>query len=273
GYSFTAHGSDLHIDQTMLDEKVESARFVVSISDYNRRFIEQRLGRALGDKIKVVHCGVDTRLFSPAVERVHGDDAPLRILCIAALRDVKGHRHLIDALALLRDRGLPFRCDLIGEGPLQSEIERQIRAQGLADQIQLRGPLSRESILMWLRERADVVALTSILAPRGNREGIPVTLMEAMACALPVVSSRLSGIPELVEEGVSGLLTTPGQADEIAEALARLAADPALRAKLGAAAREQVIARFDLTENVNALADLFRPFLDSRMSADGAETR
>lgn len=273
GYSFTAHGSDLHIDQTMLDEKVESARFVVSISDYNRRFIEQRLGRALGDKIKVVHCGVDTRLFSPAVERVHGDDAPLRILCIAALRDVKGHRHLIDALALLRDRGLPFRCDLIGEGPLRAEIERQIRAQGLADQIQLRGPLSRESILMWLRERADVVALTSILAPRGNREGIPVTLMEAMACALPVVSSRLSGIPELVEEGVSGLLTTPGQADEIAEALARLAADPALRAKLGAAARARVIAGFDLTENVNALADLFKPFLDSGMSADGAEAR
>jgi glycosyltransferase involved in cell wall biosynthesis/cellulose synthase/poly-beta-1,6-N-acetylglucosamine synthase-like glycosyltransferase len=261
GYSFTAHGSDLHVDQTMLEKKIDDARFVVSISEYNRRFIEQRLGRSFKDKIKVVHCGVDTRLFSPNPAGLQTDGGGLRILCVAALRDVKGHRHLIDACALLRDRGVGFRCRLVGDGPLRVQLERQIRTLGLSDQVRLLGPLRQEAVLQQLLQQTDVVALTSVLAPRGNREGIPVTLMEAMSCGLPVVSSRLSGIPELVEDGVSGLLTQPGQPEEIASAFARLAASPALRMALGSAGRERVLRDFDTAMNVRQLAVLFEPYL------------
>ena len=262
GYSFTAHGSDLHIDQTMLAEKIDEARFVVTISHYNQTFIAEHVGAARADKVHIVHCGVDTDLFRPPEgPRQSAARGPLRILCIAALRDVKGHRHLIDACALLATRGIAFRCELVGEGPMRGAIERQIASLGLIDKVLLLGPLPRERILLKLREETDLVALTSILAPRGNREGIPVTLMEAMACALPVVSSRLSGIPELVEEGVSGLLAPPGDAAAIADALERLARDPALRAALGSAARARIVAEFDIHRNAAELAGLFQDYL------------
>jgi glycosyltransferase involved in cell wall biosynthesis len=272
GYSFTAHGSDLHVDQTMLAQKIDAARFVVTISEYNKRFIEQRLRHPFADKIKVVHCGVDTRLFSPRPAHERTSAAALRILCIAALRDVKGHRYLIDACALLKRRGFAFHCELIGDGPLKKTIERQIQILGLTDQIRLLGPLPREAILEKLREQADVVSLNSIMVPRGNREGIPVTLMEAMACGLPVVSTRLSGIPELVEDGVSGLLTRPGHPDEIADALGRLAANPSLRAELGFAARERILASFDIADNVRHLIGLFQPYLDCPKPSPASES-
>jgi len=262
GYSFTAHGSDLHIDQTMLAEKIDEARFVVTISQYNQAFIAQRVGRARAKKVHIVHCGVDTDLFRPLEgPRQTPTEGPLRFLCIAALRDVKGHRHLIDACALLTTRGIAFRCELVGEGPLRGAIERQIASLGLTDKVLLLGPLPRERILHKLREETDLVALTSILAPRGNREGIPVTLMEAMACALPVVSSRLSGIPELVEDGINGLLAAPGDAKAIADALERLARDPALRATLGVAARRRIVTDFDIQRNAAELARLFQDYL------------
>ncbi len=262
GYSFTAHGSDLHIDQTMLAEKIDEARFVVTISHYNQTFIAEHVGAARADKVHIVHCGVDTDLFRPPEgPRQSATQGPLRILCIASLRDVKGHRHLIDACALLTTRGIAFRCELVGEGPMRGAIQRQIASLGLTDKVLLLGPLPRERILRKLREETDLVALTSILAPRGNREGIPVTLMEAMACALPVVSSRLSGIPELVEEGVSGLLAAPGNAEAIADALERLARNPALREALGGAARERIVAEFDIHRNAAELAGLFQDYL------------
>jgi colanic acid/amylovoran biosynthesis glycosyltransferase len=262
GYSFTAHGSDLHIDQTMLAEKIDEARFVVTISHYNRNFIAEHVGAARADKVHIVHCGVDTDLFRPVEgPRQAPGEGPLRILCIAALRDVKGHRHLIDACALLSTRGIAFRCELVGEGPMRGAIERQIASLGLTDKVLLLGPLPREGILRKLREETDLVALASILARRGNREGIPVTLMEAMACALPVVSSRISGIPELIEDGISGLLTAPGNAEAIADALESLARDHALRAALGGAARIRIVSDFEIQRNAAELARLFQDYL------------
>lgn len=262
GYSFTAHGSDLHIDQTMLAQKIDEARFVVTISHYNKAFIAEHVGPNRADKVHIVHCGVDTQLFRPLEwPRPTPAEGPLRILCIAALRDVKGHRHLIAACAILATRGIPFRCELVGEGPLRKDIERQIASLGLADRVLMLGPLPRERILTKLRQETDVVALTSILAPRGNREGIPVTLMEAMACALPVVSSRISGIPELIEDGISGLLTAPGNAEAIADALESLAWDHALRAALGGAARIRIVSDFEIQRNAAELARLFQDYL------------
>lgn len=254
-FSFTAHGSDIHVDQTMLGRKIAASAFAVMISEYNRQFVLDHTRADLAPKMRIVRCGVDPEVFGerPA-ER--DPDLPFQILCVASLRDVKGHRHLIDACAILQERGLAFTCHLVGDGPLRDEIEQQGRARGLADHIVLHGSLSRPEVVQRMQS-ADVVVLPSVLAPRGNREGIPVSLMEAMACGLPVVSSRLSGIPELVLHGETGLLTEPTDAPAIADALLSLAHDPALRLRLGAAARARVRQSFDFRANTAILANLF----------------
>ena len=251
-YSFTAHGTDLHADQHMLRRKAREAAFAVTISDYNFRFIAAQCGDDVARRFQVIRCGVDLAVFSASrAAAIPGDR--LRILCIAAFREVKGHRHLIDACARLRDRGVAFDCRLVGYGHLQRALECQIRDLGLEDLVRIAGPMPRPEVARLLGE-SDVVALTSVQVRSGSREGIPVALMEAMACGLPVVASRLSGIPELVEDGVTGCLVPPGDPDAIATAMERLAANPALREQLGRDARRQIEKSYDLSRNAQVLA-------------------
>ena len=248
-FSFTAHGSDIHRDQSGLRQKVAASDFTVMISEYNRRFVAERCGEDLLPKMTVVHCGIDGDAFSPGEPE---ERSTFEILCVAALRAVKGHKTLIDACAQLRDAGVDFRCTLIGEGPLRETLEAQLAEKGLEDQVLLEGakpgPVVRDRM-----RTADVVVLPSIQDAQGRREGIPVTLMEAMSCETPVVSSRISGIPELVEDGRSGLLTEPGDADQLAEALLRLQGDPELRRELGVRGREKVRSEFILSDCVSQL--------------------
>jgi glycosyltransferase involved in cell wall biosynthesis len=254
-FSFTAHGSDLHVDRTMLDRKVEAAAFVVAVSRFNREVIVRHCGEAVRPKVHVVHCGVDLRVF-PAVER-RAHAGPLSVLCVASFEEVKGHRHLIEACGLLRRRGVPFECHLVGDGPRRAAVESQIEASGLRSQVHLHGPQARDAVVRLLAE-SDVLALPSVPTRQGKREGIPVVLMEAMASQLPVVSSRLSGIPELIESENNGLLVEPGDASGHADALQRLAASPELRARLGRAGRDTVRRDFDLDRNARALVELIR---------------
>ena len=250
-FSFTAHGSDLHVDQTALAWKIAGSAFAVTVSEYNREFVRERAGAAAAEKVRVIHCGADARIAVRAGEAA--SDA-FEILCVAALREVKGHRHLLDACVLLRDAGLRFRCDLVGSGELEREIRARIEAAGLGAHVRLLGPLSHDDVLARMRA-AHALVLPSVLDRDGRREGIPVTLMEAMACGLPVVTSRISGIPELVEDGRSGLLAPPGDARALADALRRLADSPALRAELGRGARQQVERDFDLRAGARRLGE------------------
>ncbi|MBI9020368.1 MAG: glycosyltransferase [Verrucomicrobia bacterium] len=251
-YSFTAHGTDLHVNQHMLREKARDAAFAITISDYNVRFIAERCGEETARHFEVLRCGADTAVFKPRKEH-RETGVPLQILCIAAYREVKGHRILIDACSLLRNRGIGFHCQLIGYGPQESAIARQVEELGLNEQVLVKGAQPRPAVVRSLGD-ADVLVLSSIQTRDGSREGIPVALMEGMACGLPVVASRISGIPELVEEGVSGLLFEPGNAVEMADALEQLARDPELRARMGHCARERVEESFDLVKNAHALA-------------------
>lgn len=252
-YSFTAHGTDLHVNQHMLREKARDAAFAMTISDYNVRFIAERCGEETARHFEVLRCGADLSVFKPCAERGK-PGGPLQILCIAAYREVKGHRILIDACALLRERGIDFHCRLIGYGPEEGAIVRQIQHRGLTEQVLVEGAQPRPAVVQGLGE-ADVLVLSSIQTRDGSREGIPVALMEGMACGLPVVASRISGIPELVEEGVSGLLFEPGHTIKMADALEQLARDPELRARMGRAARARVEESFDLAKNAHALAE------------------
>lgn len=254
-YSFTAHGSDLHVERRMLDAKVEAAAFVATISRFNRRVMLDACGEAADAKIRVIHCGVDTEAFTTRV--AEREDGPCRFLCVGSFEEVKGHRHLLDACAILRERGIDFTCDLIGEGPLRREMEGRIAHLRLGDRVRVLGGQPRPEVIARLRE-ADVAVLASQPTREGKREGIPVVLMEAMATGLPVVSTALSGIPELVDDGRTGLLVPPADAAALADALERLAHDPTLRARLGRAGREKVVREFDLRTNTALLLDLFQ---------------
>jgi colanic acid/amylovoran biosynthesis glycosyltransferase len=253
-YSFTAHGSDLHVDRRMLDAKVGAARFVVAVSRFNRDIIVRECGDDAVQKVHVVHCGVDVGSFAPAAARV---TAGHRMVCVASLEEVKGHRFLIEACALLRARGIEFLCELIGEGPMRGVIAAQIANAGLQRHVVLLGGKSRPEVISHL-SGADIAVLASHPTASGKREGIPVALMEAMAVELPVVSTAISGIPELVEHGVSGLLVPSGDAAALADALQRLIGDDRLRRELGRAGRETILREFDLDANARTLLDLCR---------------
>lgn len=254
-YSFTAHGSDLHRDPRGLKTKVEASSFTVAISEYNRRFILERAGQELAPKIEVLFCGADLAHFRERAAAA--GNGPFRIACVAALREVKGHTHLLAAIEAARAAGLNVECELAGDGPLRSRLEAEVERRGLKGSVRLLGPCQRDEVQALL-ERSDAIALTSILDSAGRREGIPVSLMEGMAAGLPVISSRISGIPELVTHGEDGLLADPGDEAGLTEAITRLALDAALRTKMGASGRARVERDFDLTANAGALAARIR---------------
>jgi colanic acid/amylovoran biosynthesis glycosyltransferase len=248
-FSFTAHGSDIHRDRTGLRVKVRAASFVVAISEDNRRVIRDECGERTARKVEVIHCGVDTERFR--AERRPGDHA-LRIVCVGTLHEVKGQAVLLEACRRLMERGVDFRCRLIGDGEDRRMLEDLVRRHGLHGRVELAGRRTGEEVAAELRE-ASVLVAPSVPSRDGRREGIPVVLMEAMATGLPVVASRLSGIPELVTDGEAGLLVEPGDDAAVADALVRLAADAELRHRLGLAGRRRVVEEFDVDRNARAL--------------------
>jgi glycosyltransferase involved in cell wall biosynthesis len=250
-YSFTAHGSDLHVDRRMLGAKVASAAFVVAISRYNLEVIVQECGEQVREKVVVIHCGTDPSVFEErsdaGARRLDGTGGSrsLRVACVASLEEVKGHRFLIEACRLLADRGVDIRVDLAGGGSLRRDIERQIEELELGDRVIVHGTVARPDVERLLAA-ADVAVLASHPTRSGRREGIPVALMEAMMSGLPVVASALSGIPELVEDGQTGFLVPSGDSQALAEGLQRLVGEPELRRSMGAAGRAKVAAEFDI---------------------------
>lgn len=253
-YSFTAHADDIFVTRPMLDEKVRDAAFVVTISDFNRAFLIDRIGASSATPIEVVRCGVSAEEFQPAP--APAESTPFTIVCVARLEAKKGHVDLIDACAELVRRGIDLRCRLIGEGSRRGAIEARTSQLGIADRVELLGARKREEVRETIAS-AHVFVLPSVVDPDGRADGIPVALMEAMAMCRPVVTTRVTGIPELVEDEVSGLLVAPGDAGALAEAIDRVRLDPALRARLAETGRGRVLQDHDLHENIRRLRDLF----------------
>jgi len=253
-FSFTAHNL-LFTQPMLLKTKLREARFVAAISEYTRRWLIDLLPQErVAEKIHVVHCGLPLFEFRPEPRAAR--PGPHAILFVAQLAERKGVVHLIEACRLLRERGLDYRCTVLGDGPQRALAQERIRRHGLEQHVVLGGVVYQEQVRGRLAQ-ADVFALPCVVASDGDMDGIPVALMEAMALEIPVVSTTVSGIPELVEDGVSGLLVAPGDADALADALERLLIDPDLRRSLGQAGRRRVLEQFDVDRSAAQLAALF----------------
>lgn len=256
-FSFTAHGSDLHKSQALLAQKVNNCQFAVMISKYNEDFLYSHTGLAPLDKLHIVRCGIDVERFS--YRQHHQLQSPLNILCVASLREVKGHQFLLSAIAELKQRGIDVRLDLVGDGPKQAELVAQTNQLQITEQVRFLGAKTTDEVSNLLNQ-ADVFALASFQTKSGNREGIPVVLMEAMASGVTVVASNVSGIPELVTDNQTGLLSEPQSATAIADNIQQLINSPTLANELSQNARQFIEQEFEQGVNIKRLMTLFNQY-------------
>lgn len=253
-YSLTAHANDIYIRPILLREKIAGAKFITTCTGYNQAYLRRMMGDELNGKLHLAYHGLDLTSYQPSSSPPRGD-RPL-LLSVGRLMEKKGFSYLIAACRRLKDQGYDFICHIVGEGPLRQTLETQITQLGLESTITLCGAMPREAVIDKYRQ-ATLFVLPCVTAQDGDRDGIPNVLAEAMAMRLPVVTTRHSGIPELVKDKVSGLLVSPNDEDVLAEALARLLDNPTLCAQLGQRGRQKVLADFDVERNVRRLFDLF----------------
>jgi glycosyltransferase involved in cell wall biosynthesis len=253
-FSLTAH-NNLFTDQVILKEKVRAARFIVAISEFTRRFLINLMPTDnVADKIHIVHCGLSLKDFSPPDPRPE-NEVPV-LLFVAHLAERKGAPILVEACRILAERGVLFRCVVVGDGPQRSYVEQLVEQYALQKVVDLTGVVFQEHLREYL-SRADVFVLPCLTANNGDMDGIPVVLMEAMAMGIPAVSTYVSGIPELIEDGRSGLLVNEKDPEALADAIERLLSDRELRIRLGKSGRQKVTEEFNIDKSVAQLATLF----------------
>jgi glycosyltransferase involved in cell wall biosynthesis len=253
-FSFTAHARDIYhtyvdpeADAAMRRAKMRAAAFVVTVSDYNARHL-----RALCPEARVVRLynGIDLAAFTPSPGRDPG-----HLIAVGRMVPKKGFEVLVEACGIIAARGRDFRLSLIGGGPGEQALSDRIARLGLADRIALEGPLPQE-ILARRLARAECAVLPCIVTESGDRDGLPTVLLEAMACGLPVVTTTVSGGPEIVEDGVTGHLCPPGDAEALAGALTAVLADRDRALAMGRAGRARAERLFDLAANAATLRGL-----------------
>lgn len=262
-FSMTIHARDLFVDTYLLRAKLERATHVVTISEFNRHLLGQLTSARNAEKIRVFHCGIDLRRFEAGVRRATPAE-PGRtptFFAVGRLVEKKGYIYLVEAAKLLKDRGVKLVVRVIGGGPDHDLLSQRIAALDVSDQIKLEGAMPQEKLLPLLKE-ADAFVLPCVMARDGDQDGIPVSLMEAMAYGIACVSTTISGVPELIADGKEGLLVPEKNPAALADALERLARDPGLRARLGAAGRRKVETEFTLQGLATALDGLFKKSLD-----------
>ena len=254
-YSLTIHGPEelLDVRSYRLREKITQAKFVFCISDFCRSQLYALMPPAEWDKFSVNRLGVDPLVLTPPSRLVNFTIRPdvLRIVSTGRMVPAKGHLILLEAIKLLRERGVELQATIIGGGPELDSLQAYVIRNKLADLVTFTKALSHPETLAHLR-RADLFALASFA------EGIPVALMEAMSLGLPCVSTTIAGIPELIRSGVDGLLVPPGNALALANAIEGLITDNVLRRSIGASARQRIINQYNLPLNQELLAHMFK---------------
>jgi colanic acid/amylovoran biosynthesis glycosyltransferase len=260
-FSFTAH-NDFFTDRILLKDKVQEARFIVAISEFSKQFLS-RLVPGEQHKIHVVHCGLSPEDFIRHAKPEN--DVPL-LLFVAQLAERKGAQVLVEACSILSERGVPFRCTMVGGGAEQEvlRLRQLVERHALDGAVELAGAVPQERLKQYL-QRADVFVLPCITASNGDMDGIPVSLMEAMAMEIPTVSTYVSGIPELIENEQSGLLVPEKEPEALADAIQRVLRDEELRERLGKSGRCRVQAEFNVHKNVAQLVNLFERYVKAHV--------
>jgi len=254
-FSVTAHGQDFMKDlgsDDLLREICAAAEFVAAETDYSRDLLRQRCPNSAA-KIHRVYNGIDLERFP--VPRSANNHVP-RIVSVGRLVPFKGFDDLIDACAELARRRIDFVCDIIGDGPLRETLQAKIEQLDLSPRVNLLGSLSQGAVLEKL-QAADIFALASTTDAQGATDVFPTVILEAMASARPVVSTRLAGIPELVVDGQTGMLAPASDSTALAHALEQLLRDPELRLRFGHAGRTRIEQHFRIEQTVAPLTDLF----------------
>src|SRR5438128_1013787 len=256
-FSVTAHGQDFMTDlgnDDLLREICAAAEFIAAETDYSRELLCQRCPGSAA-KIYRVYNGIDLERFPDPL--TSPPNTVPRIISVGRLVAFKGFEHLIDACAELARRGLDFTCEIIGDGPLRDDLQTKIDMLNLSSRVNLLGSLSQGAVLEKL-QAADIFALASVMDHQGASDIFPTVIIEAMAAARPVVSTRLAGIPESVLHGETGLLVPPGDRIALAQALQQLIQNPELRARYGRAARARVEQHFLIEHTVVPLLQLLQ---------------
>ena len=267
-FSVTAHGQDFMKDlgsDDLLREICAAAEFVAAETDYSRQLLCERCPDS-ATRIHRVYNGIDlARLLMPHYETAHSGPgeqavgAPYqvpRIISVGRLVAFKGFEHLIDACAELMRRGFDFACDILGDGPLRETLQTRVNSLNLSSRVTLLGSLSQRAVLKKI-QAADVFALASVIDAQGASDVFPTVILEAMASGRAVVSTRLAGIPELVADGQTGVLLSPGDTAALTDALQRLLCDRELRLRYGRAGRARIEQHFKIEDTVAPLLKLF----------------
>lgn len=253
-FSFTAHAKDIFhesVEPADLRRKLESATAAITVSDYNVQFLRREYGPAAAN-VRRIYNGLDLTHF--------GFDAPLerprRIVTVGRLVEKKGFAVLIDACALLARGGVSFHCEIIGSGPEEAQLRARIDQLGLSNCVTLPGSRPQNEIIRHIQSAA-VFAAPCIEAEDGNRDGLPTVLLEAMALGTPCVSTPVTGIPEIVRDGETGLMVPQQEPAALATAMARLLDSPALQVDLAGRARRTIEQEFDIHRNAAQLRSMF----------------
>ena len=250
GFSVTVHGPDEFYDAPgqYLTRKVESADFIVCISNFARSQLMKLSEYEHWSKLEVSRLGVDPDVFLPRPFEENPD--VFEIICVGRLCPAKGQHILVDAIDRLLQQGRKLRLRIVGDGPDRASLERHVHRLDRKRDIIFEGAVNQDRIRD-LYSRAHIFSMPSFA------EGIPVVLMESMAMEIPCVTTRITGIPELIRDGEDGLLVAPSSVEELADALARVMDDTELRRRLGENGRKRVVEHYNLARNVARLGDIF----------------
>jgi len=275
-YTFTAHARDIYqIPIAALAERIKQASAVITCCATNVDYLKTATAAAQHNKLRVIHNGINLDEFQPRGEAWGGRGVggtgsasplfpypptplpPPLILSASRLEEKKGFPDLLHACAQLKQQGHQFRCVIYGDGSLRTELGEMIQQLDLRNHVTLAGACTQQE-LRRIMPQADIFALTPFVTADGDRDGVPTVLAEAMACGVPVVSTTVAGIPELVTHDYNGLLTAPHDIENVTSALAALLNNEAKRRQLGNGARNTVIQHFDLRAGAQQLAQLFQ---------------
>jgi len=260
-YSFTAHSHDIKVRHDGLVDKIDGSEFFFTCTRHNDDELRAIFGDVVAEKCHVVYHGIDLEQFAFQPPADDDGSRPLRIVCVASFEECKGHRYLIEACRLLMKRGIATELKLVGGNlpnghDLRGQLVNQVNAAGLADSIDFVGKLPSSGVreaITW----ADIGALACCRAPHGHQDGLPNFLTECLAMGRPVVSTEQPGVMELVTDGVEGFLARARDAESLADAIEKMAKDPARRAEMGRAGREKVEREHNVTANTLRLHDVY----------------